>query len=296
MIEGLWYSMQPHISRPMPVYPSYIYDPSAHADSQWTAGQQWDNTSSLPIAPYDQSVSSYPSAQIPSAATPTPTAATLLLQIPSEQKRAILLHHIATFQHSYAFNDPKSNHLLSLTRVNVHRAFVANMASLGLSWDWMEEESISPFPMVRPGCDINTKAVEGMLPAGLRPTALQRSRPHHPWIDFFPSPVMRDNLLLALDEWDEDDMCTDIMGFWEGGATGPFGLVVWGEPGDPANWEVTEGFVRKWGWVVGGCEQLMRATNAWRARRGERPLFRVGGNYQRNQRDVFNVYSQLDIG
>ena len=104
--------------------------------------------------------------------------------------------------------------------------------------------------MLRPGCD--SEEEERRLPVGLRPTELQRSRAHHPWIDFFPSPVMRDNLLRVLDEWDEEDLCTDIMGFWDGTSTGPCGLIVWGEPSVPGNWEVTEGFVRKWGWVVRG--------------------------------------------
>ena len=257
MIQGLLYEIQ-GINSGLPQQANnngFIIDPlSSHAStSPWAPEQPNPTINSL----------------IPSEPTTT-----LWMDIPSDRKRAILLYHLATFHHSYTLNDPKASHLLSLTRVNIYRAFVNNMEALRVTWDWMGEESISPFPMLRPGCD--SEEEERRLPVGLRPTELQRSRAHHPWIDFFPSPVMRDNLLRVLDEWDEEDLCTDIMGFWDGTSTGPCGLIVWGEPSVPGNWEVTEGFVRKWGWVVRGCEQFMRATNYWRKRRGEMPLFRVG--------------------
>jgi hypothetical protein len=35
---------------------------------------------------------------------------------------------------------------------------------------------------------------------------------------------------------------------------------------------VTPGFVRKWGWVLEGFQDLMLASNQWRAARGEVPL------------------------
>ncbi|KAL4895873.1 hypothetical protein BDV59DRAFT_145444 [Aspergillus ambiguus] len=198
---------------------------------------------------------------------PSSSVAERILEIPSDWKRHILLRRLAEFHSSYALNCPTADHLITLTRVNVYRAFVNNMVSLGITWEWMEDDSISPFTMVRPGSEL------AIYPPSLNPTSLQQRRIHHTWIDFFPHPVMRDNLLNRENDSDDEDLCTDIMGFWEGSATGPNSLIVWGEPSDPANWEITEGFLGKWGWVVDGCEEVMRATNYWRAQRGEEPLF-----------------------
>ncbi|KAL3455220.1 hypothetical protein BJX64DRAFT_78005 [Aspergillus heterothallicus] len=195
---------------------------------------------------------------------------TLCLKIPDANKKAILMRQVARFHSSYKLNCPSADHLLSLTRVNVHRAFVANMVALGVTWEWMKEESISPFfvsgPAVVPGA-------VAALPEKMRPTELQRRSVHHTWIDLFPCPVMRDNLIRRGNDWDDEELCVDIMGYWDGNSTGPHGLIVWGEPGDTASWEVTEGFLSKWGWLVRGCVELMRSTNYWRAKRSLRPLF-----------------------
>lgn len=171
-------------------------------------------------------------------------------------------------------NSPQTDHLLTLTRVNVHRAFVANMVSLSIPWELItDDDAISPFTTLRPQSPTKTPIFLGSL----HPTSLQQSRVHHAWIDLFPCPVMRDNLLKrGSGDWDEEELCTDIMGFWEGTATGPNSLIVWGEPSNQRNWEVTEGFLRKWGWVVEGCEDVMRATDSWRVRRGDEPMFRSG--------------------
>jgi len=50
------------------------------------------------------------------------------------------------------------------------------------------------------------------------------------------------------------------------------GVIVWGEPWDVGSWELMEGFVRKWGFLLAGCEVLIEGSNRWRARRGEGPL------------------------
>jgi hypothetical protein len=39
-----------------------------------------------------------------------------------------------------------------------------------------------------------------------------------------------------------------------------------------ANWEVSPGFLRKWGWLLNGCEEMLRATDEWRESRGEASL------------------------
>lgn len=80
---------------------------------------------------------------------------------------------------------------------------------------------------------------------------------------------MRDNLILGNAMLNGHELCEDLV---VGAERSDTGLIAWGEPWDPAGWEITPTFVRKWGWVVEGCTELMVATNHWRAKRGERPL------------------------
>ncbi|KAJ6179016.1 Concanavalin A-like lectin/glucanase subgroup [Penicillium mononematosum] len=173
---------------------------------------------------------------------------------------------------SYARGDPTADHLMTLTKVNVFRAFAQNLRLIGWSEYWMDDDAISLFntalPPRPPRPDDNS-----LIPANLQPTRIQKSIPHHPWLDFFPFPKMRDNLIEAGDDWDDEQLCHDIMGFW-GESTMDAGMLVWGEPWNVQNWEVTEPFLKKWQWVVRGCPELMDATNSWRARRGERLIFR----------------------
>ncbi|PWY78888.1 hypothetical protein BO83DRAFT_406543 [Aspergillus eucalypticola CBS 122712] len=161
---------------------------------------------------------------------------------------------------SYLTNSPRLEHLLSLSRLNVHRAIIDNIRLLGMTPAHLRpDDALSIFntPSPFPNIDIST------LPESLRPTPLQRLIPHHPWLDFFPFPEMRDRLIVAAATGylDEDELCRDLMAFWDtrnSGAT----LVVWGVPWDPCNWEVTEAFLRKWRWVVLGLGELRRML--WR--------------------------------
>jgi hypothetical protein len=47
------------------------------------------------------------------------------------------------------------------------------------------------------------------------------------------------------------------------------GIMVWSDPWHPDGWEVTEGFARKWGFLLKGCGELIEASNRWRAMRHE---------------------------
>ncbi|KAJ5446847.1 Concanavalin A-like lectin/glucanase subgroup [Penicillium cf. griseofulvum] len=173
---------------------------------------------------------------------------------------------------SYARGIPTADHLITLTRVNVFRAFTYNLRLLGWSEIWMNDDAVSPFNTALPH-NASTPDPISLIPANLQPTRIQKTIKHHPWLDFFPFPKMRDNLIEAEDDWNDEQLCHDIMGFW-GESTMDVGLLVWGEPWNMQNWEVTESFLKKYQWVVRGCPELMNATNSWRARRGERLIFR----------------------
>ncbi|RAK99345.1 DUF3425 domain-containing protein [Aspergillus ibericus CBS 121593] len=182
-------------------------------------------------------------------------------------------HFTRVAYESYFRGSPSADHLLTLSKVNVFRAFVANMSVLGLGKDttWcQDDDALSLFNTLSPD------AIEGStdkLPVALRPTKLQIKIPHHPWLDFFPLPRLRDNLVMMADRFDDEELCHDVMGFWDN-ASDSCSMLVWGEPSDPASWEVTEGFLRKWPWVVRGCPELLQSTNRWRQSRGEKMIIR----------------------
>jgi hypothetical protein len=172
----------------------------------------------------------------------------------------------AAAHESYLRGSPQADHLISLSRLNVHRAINENIRAIGMEIEWMRsDDSVSIFNLVQPGF------TQDNIPPSLRATLIQRTIPHHPWLDFFPFPRMRDNLIIAGDTFDDDDLCHDLMAFWDTRNTGAT-MLVWGQPWDPRNWEVTEGFARKWGWLLRGCPELLISSNVWRLRRGEKPL------------------------
>lgn len=73
------------------------------------------------------------------------------------------------------------------------------------------------------------------------------------------------------DEIDDEELCHDLMAFWDTRNAGAM-LLVWGPSWVPGNWEMTPAFVKKWGYLLGGCEELGWSTNSWRMKRGEWPL------------------------
>ncbi|RKL44378.1 hypothetical protein BFJ72_g4111 [Fusarium proliferatum] len=196
---------------------------------------------------------------------------------------------------------PLSNHLLYLINYNAFRGLFQNKVTLSQVTDHLVlEEGRTEKLDVMVGLKRDAICVETGLnvPSHLRPTALQSTRVHATWIDFIPFPKMRDNLITHHDHFNHRLLVTDIMGdlledvmfnkYGEG--TGPRGrrlvsrgkpgdyasdrrgLIIWGEPHRMESWEVTPRFLERWGWAVEGCPELMRATNHWRALRGEVPM------------------------
>jgi hypothetical protein len=114
------------------------------------------------------------------------------------------------------------------------------------------------------------------IPESLRPTPLQQATPHESWIDLIPCPQMRDNAIKWAGQFDNDALCSDLVGglhedVGDVGFKGN-GMLVWSDPWHFRGWELTEGFLRKWGFLVEGCRGLVESTNAWRERRGDEPL------------------------
>lgn len=162
---------------------------------------------------------------------------------------------------AYAARSPRTDILLGLTQLNVYRALVVNIEILGLTPSEMHDDALSPFSVsytYHPRLD--------ELPAPLRPTPIQRTVPHHPWLDLLPDAVFRNNLILldASGLLDDDQCCVDMCGRQ--------GVVVWKDPWDVTGWEITPAFLEKWRLALTGCWELFRSTNYWREKRGEKRI------------------------
>ncbi|EUC46541.1 hypothetical protein COCMIDRAFT_35894 [Bipolaris oryzae ATCC 44560] len=149
-------------------------------------------------------------------------------------------------------------------------------------FDWLVCAAVSPFGCngpIRDARSVTLLLERGTVPGNLVPTVVQLSIRHHPWLDLFPLPRMRDNLLLATNSYlspeEEQEPFDDIMDSGRGKHEWT-GLVVWGEPWDPQNWEVSKPFLEKWYWLMIGCPEIIDSTNRWRRLRGEKPLSTPG--------------------
>lgn len=171
----------------------------------------------------------------------------------------------------YMLHAPRPAALHIVVQLNVLHALMQNASMLNITPSSLcIYDALSPFNHTGPsGPSTN-------LPPSLRPTPLQTSIRHRPWIDLFPLPELR-NVILRLSWTDlEADISKDLLDVEEADGLKP-NLVVWGDATDPRAWEATVPFLRKWGWLVRGCEGLIESTNFWRERRGDRRLvFEVG--------------------
>ncbi|MBE3049585.1 DUF3425 domain-containing protein [Candidatus Bathyarchaeota archaeon] len=165
------------------------------------------------------------------------------------------------------------DHLLHVIQLNVFNGMLSNASLLRLEVDLLICTSISPFGRVGPDRRDAPAMSVPPCPANLAPTALQLRVPHHPWVDLFPLPRMRDNFLVALagtlSDEDDEQLWNDMMESGPGGGSEWSGLIVWGDPWSPRSWEATLPFLRRWGWLVEGCPELVESTNHWRRHRGE---------------------------
>lgn len=179
------------------------------------------------------------------------------------------LHHLERISYDhYSAGSPCTELLLGLTQVNLIRALMLNIDILGYTPTQMHNDALSRFCVAGPS-QAGDEIVS--LPPSLRPTALQRSTPHHPWLDLFPIPQMRDNLVALESLVDEYGLCEDLCSSVEGTA----GILVWKDPWDPTGWEVTSSFASVWGLAIKDCWGLFRSTNYWRVKRGEKSLFHI---------------------
>jgi hypothetical protein len=152
------------------------------------------------------------------------------------------------------------DHLIPLIQYNVYRASITNILILGLHELIPADQRKIPILFPPPA----------VIPDSLQPTPLQKTLPHASWIDILPCAKMRDNAIRTSHNFDENELCRDVLGY--GNQELNCHMIVWSDPWDPAGWEFSVGFMRKWGFLLRGCDRLLRETNRWRALRGEKPI------------------------
>ncbi|CVK98930.1 uncharacterized protein FMAN_08362 [Fusarium mangiferae] len=189
----------------------------------------------------------------------TPGSGCLLLR---SDAQAAIREFVKKAYEDYVLGCPQPWYLSTLIQVNVFNALVQNGIALGFSDHWQRKGIVSPFSIIGPLQSFDP------YPLSLQPTALQRTVPHHPWIDLFPIPQMRDKILLSLHHLDMDELCGDLLDV-KPGLDGKPNLIVWGYPWELHGWEASALFLQKWGWMLEGCRDILQATNYWRESRGE---------------------------
>ena len=209
------------------------------------------------------------------------------------------LHPTATWEgNTFPFS---SDHvLLHLIHHNVFRAFANNKAIIYANSTIRKPAFQDPLvlsPKFQDFCDGLTlvEPLKGrIMPKDLQPTSLQMRRAHSSWLNMFPHPRLRDNLIEMEGVFDSADFCNDLFGeifrvqSFSGSssssdtssgdddgddiATGRNGFIVWGDSYNKDSWEVTPGFLRKWSCLLKGCNDLIASSNRWRLMRGEKSM------------------------
>ncbi|KAI0602351.1 hypothetical protein F4775DRAFT_237224 [Biscogniauxia sp. FL1348] len=172
------------------------------------------------------------------------------------------------FTPSFSFPLSPDHKLIVLVQYNVLRALLTNMRILSLLERLPAECAAALYIKDLP-------PPSDTVPPSLRYTELQKSVTHDPWIDIIPWPAMRDNLVRLGGAVDQDELCSDIAGgLYEGfDDVETRGIIIWGEPWSETGWEVSEGFARKWSFLLKDCDELIRSTNSYRKARGEDEIF-----------------------
>lgn len=182
----------------------------------------------------------------------------------------------------YSLGRAQGTNLHIVVRLNVLDALARNAVVMGFAAEGLcNDIFVSPYcqqgpPHVSMTLAHGTWPLAKAIPENLLSTNVQQSTPHHPWIDLFPFPQFRDNMLhaLAVGSIDEDELCYDMVE-----VDGPVpsigskpSIIVWGESWDMKSWEASVPFLVKWGWLLRGCDELIESTNHWRQKRGEKRL------------------------
>ena len=156
--------------------------------------------------------------------------------------------------------------LAQLINRNFMSATVTNAQHLGIDLNALQA-----------GTSVRTpRGTDRQIPATLTPIDAQYQLPHDPIVDTIPHARLRYNILRAIAsgqiDGSEFSKCIRASGALEvlNGSWQRGGVVVWSFPEQVGSWELSEPFVRRWAYLLEGCEDLIAATNSWRSKRGEK--------------------------
>ena len=172
---------------------------------------------------------------------------------------------------NWSLGRPIPHDMPSVTRLNALNALMRNAAILQIPVEFLETDDFnSPFNLYGP---VQNNSLS--LPSDLCPTTCQRSVTHHSWLDLFPFPGLRDNILRGIEAgaYDEDYLCQELCcDLLNSEAEDVAGVVIWGDSWDAKGWEFSMKFFMKWGVLFQGCPEILEATNCWRGKRGLRRI------------------------
>ncbi|OJD16936.1 hypothetical protein AJ78_02918 [Emergomyces pasteurianus Ep9510] len=186
--------------------------------------------------------------------------------------------------------DPYSNNIRIETMCTISALYTVGM-HIGINEDIIcSDNSLSPFFRSSSGSGLDDDMVKSnmvcavqrtfqTLKPDLRPSSVQITVQHHPYIDILPSPTLRNNLITRPGEFDEDeffyDMLTGLV-CWGNGGIGKrdrqvsTGYASSGTPWDVRSWEAKMWFLKKYWALLGGEDgELVRQSEWWRSLRGE---------------------------
>lgn len=164
---------------------------------------------------------------------------------------------------------------LPLIGFTLARALVRIADRLGCTNHW-ELDCISPFNQ-------GTGTPAHQLPEAWRPTPSQIVVPHHPLLDFFPWPGVRDRIINIMTLPDEMRPTNAkgplaVVNFAYDVEDDAEGVRIFGDdPYEPASWEVGQLLFERW-WFLFDREVIAN-SNRWRRMRGAPPLRLKGAGY-----------------
>lgn len=181
--------------------------------------------------------------------------------------------------------------LIHLIIHNVAQGFMQNISLLRLMANFSNVAQDPPLNSdLAAGCEVAiVRPTRRIMPPCLLPTQLQIDFPHPMWMNMFPFPEIRDNLIRRQHSFNHKDFLKSLFGdlIYVMSPTGQYqlgplsvlslprhgqqddslpgndreGLILWGEAYLKENWEATPLFLTKWPWVAEGCHGLVDISN-----------------------------------
>ncbi|CAH0017145.1 unnamed protein product [Clonostachys rhizophaga] len=171
----------------------------------------------------------------------------------------------------WSLSRPVPKDLPTLSRLNAFDALMRNAQILQIPVEALGSDDDDSPLLLTSRHSTGSQQLSGQFPDHLRPTELQKSVRHHPWLDLFPFPSLRDRILQGLQagELDEDtvcdELCCDLLNL-ESKTEPP--VLIWGDSWQASQWEFSISFIDRWAVLLEDCQEILAATNHWRRLRG----------------------------